>query len=371
MSTTNDRKRKNTSPTEGEPDGKRAASATALAQLRQHTTVVADTGDFDSIAAFSPEDATTNPSLLLQVCQMEKYSELLSSTIAAAKKLSLSDDELIDEICDRLAIEFGLQILKIVPGKVSTEVDARLSFDKEKSIEKAKKIIRMYEERGIKRERILIKMATTWEGCQAALELEKEGIHCNLTLLFSFAQAVAAAQAGVTLISPFVGRIYDWYKKSTGKEYTGHEDPGVQSVKQIYNYYKKHAYKTVVMGASFRNTSEITALCGCDKLTISPKLLSELDSSTEVIDCCLSVEKAKAASGVEDDARMTEAMFHWKHNEDQMAVEKLSEGIRNFHKDGEKLKTFIKTKLKETAVSDDREIKTLSTASAGANSDAS
>lgn len=250
-----------------------------LDSLKEFTVVVADTGDFASMQEYQPQDATTNPSLILQAASKPEYKTLVEEAIAENKSSDLSGDALTEAIMDRVLILFGLEILKIVPGRVSTEVDARLSFDKNATITKAKQLITAYEAEGISRDRILIKIASTWEGIKAAEELEKEGIHCNLTLLFAFAQAVACAEAGVQLISPFVGRIYDWFKKENGTEYSGDDDPGVQSVTKIYNYYKKYGYKTEVMGASFRNTGQITSLTGCDLLTISPGLLEELQNT--------------------------------------------------------------------------------------------
>ncbi|KAJ1913508.1 sedoheptulose-7-phosphate:D-glyceraldehyde-3- phosphate transaldolase [Mycoemilia scoparia] len=315
-----------------------------LDQLKQHTTVVADTGDFNSIAAYKPTDATTNPSLILAASGKPEYASLIDQAIQYAKSKSSNVDEQIEFAFDKLLILFGTEILKIVPGRVSTEVEARLSFNKEASIKKARELIAFYEEAGISKDRILIKLASTWEGIQAAKELEsKYGIHCNLTLLFSFAQAVACAEAKVTLISPFVGRILDWNKKSTGKTYEGAEDPGVQSVRRIYNYYKQHGYKTIVMGASFRNTSEIKELAGCDYLTISPALLNQLQNDTEKLEVKLSSETAKADP--QPAISLDEETFRWEHNEDQMATELLSDGIRRFHADAVKLRTLLKEKL--------------------------
>ncbi|KAI8928643.1 hypothetical protein BC831DRAFT_447437 [Entophlyctis helioformis] len=316
----------------------------ALEHLKKYTTVVADTGDFDSIAKFKPQDATTNPSLILAAAQKPQYANLIDSAIAYAKAHKSNPAEQLELATDKLLVNFGAAILEIVPGRVSTEVDARLSFDKEASIAKAIHLIQLYKEAGISKERVLIKLASTWEGIQAAKELEAvHGIHCNLTLLFSFAQAVACAEAKVTLISPFVGRILDWYKKATGNTYTAVEDPGVVSVQSIYNYYKRHGYNTIVMGASFRNTGEIEELTGCDYLTISPSLLAELEASQTALVPRLSADKAKAL----DIAKVTfdEKAFRWALNEDPMATEKLSEGIRNFGKDCVKLVDMLKTKL--------------------------
>jgi transaldolase len=310
-------------------------SNTALTQLKNYTTVVADTGDFVSIRKFQPQDATTNPSLILKAVQMPEYRPLLDKAVADNKGKST------EEIIDALLISFGSEILKIVPGRVSTEVDARLSFNTVGTIAKANTLIELYKKAGIPRERVLIKIASTWEGIKAAEQLEKNGIRCNLTLLFSFAQAVASAEAGVRLISPFVGRIYDWYKKNTGKEYVGAEDPGVQSVNKIYNYYKKYGYKTEVMGASFRNVGQILALAGSDLLTISPNLLDELDKSTVAVSRALSPESA-AASPLEKIA-LDEKAYRWLHNSDAMAVEKTSEGIRAFAADGDKLIALVRT----------------------------
>ncbi|CAN3372438.1 hypothetical protein DIURU_005066 [Diutina rugosa] len=307
----------------------------SLEQLKATgTVIVADTGDFESIAKYTPQDATTNPSLILAATKKTEYAKLIDVAVDYANQHDGDAKHKATLALDRLLVEFGKEILKIVPGRVSTEVDARLSFDKEKTIEKALHIIKLYEEQGISKDRVLIKVASTWEGIQAARELEsKHGIHCNLTLLFSFVQAVACAEAQVTLISPFVGRILDWYKKSTGKEYTAENDPGVESVTDIYNYYKKYGYKTIVMGASFRNTGEIEALAGCDYLTISPKLLQELLDSTESVPAKLSVESAQASKHEKVSYVDDEATFRFLLNEDAMATEKLSEGIRNFAKD--------------------------------------
>ncbi|KAJ3274194.1 Transaldolase, partial [Borealophlyctis nickersoniae] len=309
-----------------------------------YTTVVADTGDFESIAKYKPQDATTNPSLILAATQKPQYAHLIESAIEYGKKKGGSIEDQLSWAIDKLLVNFGAAILQIVPGRVSTEVDARLSFDKEGSIAKAKRMIALYEEAGIGRERVLIKLASTWEGIQAAKALESEhNIHCNLTLLFSFPQAVACAEANVTLISPFVGRILDWYKKATGKDYAPHEDPGVLSVKRIYNYYKKYDYKTIVMGASFRNVGEIEELCGCDFLTISPALLEELANSQKALEPKLLPQFAKQ----QDIPKVSydEKTFRWELNEDAMATEKLSEGIRNFAKDGKKLEDVLRAKL--------------------------
>ena len=311
-----------------------------LDSLRQFTTIVADTGDFGSIREYTPQDATTNPSLILKAAQMPEYAELVDKVLAEARNA----DDVLSEALDKLAVFFGLEILKIVPGRVSTEVDARLSFDTTATLAKARSLIARYEKNGIERERILIKIAATWEGIRAAEELEKEGIHCNLTLLFSFPQAVACAEAGVQLISPFVGRIMDWHKAKTGNDYAPAEDPGVQSVTAIYNYYKKFDYATEVMGASFRNTGEITELAGCDLLTISPNLLEELQGTEGDLPCKLNEETANA-SNVEK-ITLNETAFRWELNEDPCATEKLADGIRRFAADTVKLEQFLTEKLK-------------------------
>lgn len=318
--------------------------SSTLEQLKALTTVVADTGDFESIGKYKPKDATTNPSLILAAAKLPQYQSLIDSAVAFGKGKDGSIDEKVSFSMDKLLINFGCDILKIIPGRVSTEVDAGLSFDKEGTIAKAKELIALYKEAGIPKERILIKIASTWEGIQAAKYLEAEcGIHCNLTLLFSFAQAVACAEAGVTLISPFVGRILDWHKKATGKEFASNEDPGVLSVKAIYNYYKKHDYKTIVMGASFRNTGEIKELAGIDFLTISPKLLEELSSSTDALPKKLDMAEAKAMDLTK--ITLDENKFRWSHNEDAMATEKLAEGIRKFAADTVVLKDMLKSKF--------------------------
>jgi len=317
---------------------------TSLDQLKASgTIVVADTGDFEAIAKFKPRDATTNPSLILAAAKMPQYSAIVNSAISAAKAGATLDEQ-VEIAMDKLFVDFGAEILKVVEGRVSTEVDARLSFDKDAQVAKAIKLIKMYEALGVSKERVLIKLSSTWEGIKAAEELEaKHGIHCNLTLLFSFAQAVACAEGKVTLISPFVGRIMDWYKAKHCKTYEAEEDPGVLSVRKIYNYYKKHGYQTVVMGASFRNTGEVLALAGCDLLTISPTLLSQLDDMSDNVPMKLSAEMAAST----ESSRLTldEAGFRWLHNEDEMAVEKLSQGIRGFAADAVKLEQIIKEKL--------------------------
>lgn len=315
-----------------------------LEQLKLYTKVVADTGDFASIEAYKPVDATTNPSLIYTASQDPKYASLVDDAIAYGKRQLTDKSGQLAKAIDKLAVNFGLKILEIVPGRVSTEVDARLSFDTEASVIKARELIALYEISGISRERILIKLASTWEGIKAAEILEKEGIHCNLTLLFSFAQAVACAEAGVRLISPFVGRILDWYKKEQGvTEIAAHEDPGVLSVKKIFNYYKKFGYKTQVMGASFRNIGEIVELAGCELLTIAPKFLKELENTEGVLVRKLNEEAARQ-SEIEQ-ISIDEKTFRWMINEDAMATEKLAEGIRNFTKDLEKLEEQMAKRL--------------------------
>ena len=314
-----------------------------LDQLKQFTTVVADTGDFESIRQFSPQDATTNPSLIFKAVSQPEYAPLLDQAVAERKGANLLRVELIREIIDDLLTIFGEKILQIVPGRVSTEVDARLSFDTPATIEKARKLIGLYEKRGVCKERVLIKIASTWEGICAAEALHQDGINCNLTLLFSLPQAIACAEAKVRLISPFVGRIYDWYKAKTGQEYTGANDPGVQSVRVIYNYFKKFGYETQVMGASFRNTSQILELAGCDLLTISPDLLAGLQSSDGAVARQLSVEEAKASDVAK--VTMDEKTFRWMLNEDAMGTEKLAEGIRKFTEDIIKLEGLIGQRL--------------------------
>lgn len=313
-------------------------SKTQLDQLKQYTKVVADTGDFSSMKQYAPQDATTNPSLILKAAGMSDYAWLIDKSVQDA-----GSNPKVGLVIDRLLVLFGLEILKIVPGRVSTEVDARLSFDTEGTITKAREIIDLYEKAGISRDRILIKIASTWEGIKAAEKLEQDGIHCNLTLLFSFAQAVACADAKVQLISPFVGRILDWHKKSTGKEYTSAEDPGVQSVTEIYTYYKKFGHKTEVMGASFRNKGEILELAGCDLLTISPSLLGELKASNDPIVRKLDPD---AAAGAElKRTSFNEQSFRFALNEDAMATEKTAEGIRAFSADIVKLEQLLQKKL--------------------------
>jgi transaldolase len=313
---------------------------TQLDQLKKLTTVVADTGDFEAMRAFKPRDATTNPSLILQAATKAEYRPLIDQAIQEHRNAALSGQALTDAILDRILILFGLEILKIVPGRVSTEVDARLSFNTRGTVDKALQLIAAYEREGVSRDRVLIKIASTWEGIRAAEVLEKQGIRCNLTLLFSFAQAVACAEAEVQLISPFVGRILDWHKASTGKDYTGDEDPGVLSVKAIYNYYKKFGYRTEVMGASFRNKGEIIALAGCDLLTISPGLLQELAASEDEV-----IPKLTPESALSDPVAkisLDEKAFRWMFNEDAMATEKTAQGIRNFAADTRKLEALVR-----------------------------
>lgn len=318
--------------------------ASVLEQLKKYTTVVADTANFALIEKYSPQDATTNPSLLFQAMEMPKYSSLVDEALAYGAAGATELDEQVELSILKLGVLFGRDILKCVPGRVSTEVDPKYSYDMEKSLSTARKIIAMYKEMGISSDRILIKMASTWEGIRAGEVLESEGIHCNMTLLFSFAQAVACAEAGVTLISPFVGRILDWYKKNEPKEYVKETDPGVISVSRIYRYYKKYGYNTIVMGASFRNTGEVTQLAGVDYLTISPNLLEELANDKSELVQQLSVEEAQKTC-TDEKVNMTEKLFRWEHSEDAMANEKLSEGIRNFNKDTRKLEVLVKARL--------------------------
>src|SRR6516225_385036 len=308
--------------------------------LKRYTTVVADTGDIEAIAEYKPQDATTNPSLLYQAAQKPQYEHLVDDALDHAIHFPGDRAARTEAFMDRLAVNFGCEILKTVPGRVSNEVDAGLSFDVDGSLAKARKLIGMYRKAGIGPERILIKLASTWEGIRAAEQLEREGIHCNLTLLFSFAQAVACAEAGVTLISPFVGRIYDWYKKERGGDIPPDEDPGVASVTRIYHYFKKFGYKTQVMGASFRNVPQIVRLAGCDLLTISPNLLAQLENTQGEVTRHLSVESAKASQATK--LHLDEKTFRWMHNEDAMAVEKLSEGIRKFYADTRKLEHYVR-----------------------------
>ena len=314
-----------------------------LEQLKKFTKIVADTADFESVKQFKPQDATTNPSLVYAATQKEKYAHLLDEVLKDRKKSGLSGHDQIEDICDHLLVQFGTDILKIVPGRVSTETDARLSYDVEGSINKARRLIKLYEDGKIPRERVLIKIASTWEGLNAAEQLQKEGIFCNLTLMFSLPQAVRAAEAKVQLISPFVGRIYDWYKKEMKRDYVGAEDPGVQSVDEIYTYYKKFDILTEVMGASFRNTGQILELAGCDCLTISPELMEELSKSTNPVDRKLTTEKAKTAKI--DKLKLDEKKFRWMLNDNAMAYEKTGEGIRKFAADVVKLEKFVASKL--------------------------
>ena len=317
---------------------------TLLDSIKRYTTVVADTGDIDAIARHRPQDATTNPSLLYHAAQMPVYRHLVEEAAKVASQHGGNHEEMAQEFIDRLFVLFGCEILKVIPGRVSTEVAASLSFDTEGTIAKACKLISLYEAKGISRERILIKIASTWEGIRAAERLEAEGIHCNLTLLFSFAQAVGCAEARVTLISPFVGRIYDWYKKEQGgAQISPDQDPGVGSVTRIYNYYKKFGYKTQVMGASFRNVNQIVRLAGADLLTISPELLDELERTEDVVERKLDPERAKVSPG--ERLHLDEKAFRWMHNEDAMATEKLAEGIRKFNADARRLQDYALSRV--------------------------
>ena len=319
---------------------------TLYESLKKYTTVVADTGDIDAIARHKPQDATTNPSLLFNAAKMPVYRHLVDEAAELAQEGGGSRDEMAAEFIDRLFVLFGSEILKVVPGRVSTEVAASLSFDTTGTIAKARKLISLYEKKSVARERILIKIASTWEGIRAAEILEKEGIHCNLTLLFSFAQAVACAEANVTLISPFVGRIYDWYKKEGGgAEIPPDKDPGVASVTRIYNYYKKFGYKTQVMGASFRNVNQIVRLAGCDLLTISPELLDQLEQTQGEVERAL--DPAKALAVKEERLHLDEKTFRWMHNEDPMATDKLAEGIRKFNSDARRLEDYALSQVTE------------------------
>ena len=310
-----------------------------LDQLKTMTVVVADTGEINAMKAYQPEDATTNPSLLYKVAQNPEYTDYIIEAIEWAKQQGGNEEQRLENTLLKFAVNVGVEILKIVPGRVSTEVDARLSFDTAATIAQAQRLIELYQQVGIGKERILIKIASTWEGIKAAEVLEKQGIHCNLTLLFNFTQAVACAEAGATLISPFVGRILDWYKKNTGRDhYPAAEDPGVLSVSRIYNYYKQFGHSTIVMGASFRNAGEIEQLAGCDRLTISPQLMQELQEDTGTLERQLSPESAPEQ---DKHPEITEDRFRWLLNEDPMATEKLAEGIRNFAADQGKLEQFI------------------------------
>jgi len=314
-----------------------------LEQIKKFTKVVADTADFESMKEFKPQDATTNPSLVYAATQKQQYGHLLEEVLADRKKSCLTGHEQIEDICDHLLVQFGTDILEIVPGRVSTETDARLSYDVEGSINKARRLVKLYEDRKIPRERVLIKIASTWEGLSAAEQLQREGIFCNLTLMFSLPQAVRAAEAKVQLISPFVGRIYDWYKKENKRDYAGAEDPGVQSVNEIYTYYKKFNISTEVMGASFRNTGQILELVGCDCLTISPELMEELAKSNQSVEPKLTPEKAKSANI--EKLELDEKKFRWMLNDNAMAYEKTGEGIRRFAADVVKLEKFVASKL--------------------------
>ena len=315
--------------------------ASFLEQLKSMTTIVADTGEVDAIKTLKPVDATTNPSLLLKASQLPQCESMIEEAIAYAKAQGGSTEEQVENAADKLAVAVGLEILNHIPGRISTEVDASLSFNIDKMVQKGKKLIKLYNDAGVSNDRVLIKLASTWEGIKAGEILEKEGINCNLTLLFSFAQARACAEAGVFLISPFVGRIMDWYKAKTGQEYAPADDPGVQSVTRIYNWYKEHGFNTVVMGASFRNVGEITELAGCDRLTIAPALLTELENTDGTLDKKLVDNGAKT----EKPAKLTEEQFRFDHNEDAMATEKLAEGIRNFVIDQNKLEKALAEKL--------------------------
>jgi len=317
----------------------------SLDQLKQHTVVVADTGDIDSIAQHKPQDATTNPSLLYKAAKMPQYAGLIDEAISTATSREVKPGKLVDAVIDRLSVNFGRKILEIVPGRVSTEVDARLSFDMTATVDKAYQLIELYKEAGIPSDRVLIKIASTWEGIRAAEHLERNNIHCNLTLLFGFGQAIACAEAGVTLISPFVGRIYDWYKAARKVDQIPVEDdPGVQSVTQIYNYFKKFGYKTEIMGASFRTKEQVMALCGCDLLTIAPNLLAELSQTSTFVPQTLN---ASAAADLPlDRIDINESLFRWMLNEDAMATDKLSEGIRGFASDLSKLRDLLKNRIK-------------------------
>jgi transaldolase len=323
---------------------KSGAKLNQLDQIKKFTTIVADTADFESIRQFKPQDATTNPSLVYAATQKENYSHFLEEVLANRRKSGLSGAAQIDDIIQRLLVQFGCAILKIVPGRVSTETDARFSFDVEGSIEKARRLVKLYEEQGIARERVLIKIASTWEGILAAEQLQKEGIKCNMTLLFSLAQAVRSAEAKVQLISPFVGRIYDWFKAANKRDYSGAEDPGVQSVREIYTYYKNFGYETEVMGASFRNVGQILELAGCDLLTISPELMKQLSESHEPVERKLASEKVKSADVKRLD-QLDEKKFRYLVNEDAMATEKTAEGIRKFAADIAKLEKFVASKI--------------------------
>ena len=324
----------NTMGTEASPSAR-----SQLEQLKQFTKVVADTGDFSTLKAYAPSDATTNPTLIFKAAQKPEYKYVVERALATTAKLNLNKQDWVKSVVDHLLVFFGVEILKLIPGRVSTETDARLSFDTPALVEKAHRFIALYEQNAISKERILIKIASTWEGIRAAEILEKEGIHCNMTLLFSLPQAVACAEARATLISPFVGRILDWFKKNTGKDFAPSEDPGVQSVRAIYAYYKKFGYKTEVMGASFRNVGEILELAGCDLLTISPDLMAELQRSTAPV--VRKLDPKTASAGDLQKIELDERKFRWLMNEDAMATEKTAEGIRNFHADTLKLEKWL------------------------------
>jgi transaldolase len=322
------------------------AKLNQLDQLKKFTTVVADTGDFETICEFKPTDATTNPSLIYTATQKENYSHFLEQVLVNRRNSGLSGASQIEDIIDHLLVTFGCAILEIVPGRVSTETDARFSFDVEGSIKKARRLVKLYEEQGIGRERVLIKIASTWEGILAAEQLQKEGVKCNMTLLFSLAQAVRSAEAKVQLISPFVGRIYDWFKATNKRDYSGAEDPGVQSVREIYSYYKKFDYEAEVMGASFRNIGQILELAGCDLLTISPELMKQLSESHQPVERKLISEKAKSAD-IKRLGQLDEKKFRYLVNEDAMATEKTAEGIRKFAADIAKLEKYVASKINQ------------------------
>ena len=319
-----------------------------LESLKRFTVVVADTGDIDAIKQYKPQDATTNPSLIYQAAQKPEYAGLLDDAIQHALNSPGDRAARREAGMDKLMVNFGCEILKIVPGRISTEVDAALSFDTNETVNKAHRLISLYDDAGISHERVLIKIASTWEGIRAATQLEREGIHCNLTLLFSFAQAVACADAGVTLVSPFVGRIYDWYRKERGAEIPADQDPGVASVIRIYNYFKKFGYKTQVMGASFRKVDQIVRLAGCDLLTIGTDLLDQMARSSGEVTPCLSTEAARSSD--EEKIQLDEKTFRWLHNEDAMASDKLSEGIRKFNADARKLEQFARAKVEKMII---------------------
>ena len=324
------------------PARKQARVINQLEALKEMTVVVADSGDYGKIEQYTPQDATTNPTLILQAAQLPEYSALVSEVVSHCRtQLGLGGEDLVDEVCDRLAVQFGVEILQLIPGRVSTEVDASLSFDTNKSVEKALKLISLYAEKGIPKERVLIKLASTWEGVEACRILESQGIHCNMTLIFNYHQAIACAQAGASLISPFVGRIFDWYEKNQPRDsaYTKLTDPGVQSVSRIFKYFKAHGHSTTVMGASFRSKEQILGLAGIDSLTVSPNLLEELEKCTDPVERVLLKDVSDSKIPREN---VNEASFRWALNEDQMATDKLSEGIRNFYKDLQKLKDFLR-----------------------------